>query len=194
MEAENESRELLALIACLARLHQGELRQRAGASELQPVHLQSLLFLRDANRYSNTPLALAEYLGSTKGTVSQSLLLLYRKGLVERHADDHDGRVVRLRLSRRGSAMLNAAEPAPQWQAAMAGLGAGELKAAVAVLTRLLRALQRQRGGRSFGVCRTCTQFCRDAPSAFRCGLTGEPLSRSDSLKICREHTPAAAD
>ena len=194
MDAKNESRELLELIACLGRLHQGELRQRAGSTELQPVHLQSLLFLREANRYSNTPHALAEYLGSTKGTVSQSLLLLYRKGLVERHADEHDGRVVRLRLSRRGAAMLNAAQPAPQWQAATAGLGAGEIKAAVAVLTRLLRALQYQRGGRSFGVCHTCKLFCRDTPSSFRCGLTDEALSRGDSLKICRVHAPASAE
>ena len=32
-----------------------------------------------ANRYSNTPQALADYLGLTKGTVSQTLLLLDRR-------------------------------------------------------------------------------------------------------------------
>ena len=58
-----------------------ELR-KAGADEaLQPVHLQALIYLARANRYSNTPQALAEYLGLTKGTVSQTLLLLDRQGL-----------------------------------------------------------------------------------------------------------------
>lgn len=187
---EEPAARLLELIGCLARLQQGELRERALGAGLQPVHLASLAYLRDANRYSNTPQALAEYLGSTKGTVSQSLLLLYRKGLVERHADERDGRVVRLRLSRRGAALAAAADPPGAWQAALAQLDAGEIEAAIGVLTRLLSQLQTRRGKRSFGVCRTCSNFRREAAGTYRCALTGEALSESDSLKICREHAP----
>jgi len=178
-----------------------DLRLRAGAAQLQPVHLQALLYLRDANRYSNTPQALTEYLGSTKGTVSQSLLWLYRRGMIERRSDDKDGRVVRLALSPQAQAMLAADIDDGTWENAIDALGEREVGDMVASLTRLLRAMQVQRGGRSFGVCQTCAHFRRETHQRFQCGLTGEELSREDAQKICREHsisgaaaaTPAAA-
>ena len=87
---------LLELVERLGNLLRAEFR-RAGADEqLQPVHVHALVYLTRANRYSNTPQAMAEYLGLTKGTMSQSLLLLDRRGLIERYQDDLDRRVVRL--------------------------------------------------------------------------------------------------
>lgn len=182
-----DSRTLFDLVECLGRLIRGDLRARGAAGSLQPVHLQALLYLRAANRYSNTPQALAEYLSSTKGTVSQSLLVLYRRGLLERYADARDGRVVRLRLSARGEALLAQDGLEGAWERAAAGLAEPDLAAARRVLQSVLLSLQRAAGGRSFGVCRTCVQFTREAED-YRCGLTGEPLSEEDSRRICREH------
>src|SRR5260370_2204020 len=88
-----------------------ELRKSGGDEALQPVHLQALIYLSKANRYSNTPQALAEYLGLTKGTVSQTLLLLDRRGLIERFEDDIDPRVVRLPLSAAGEPLLYESHP-----------------------------------------------------------------------------------
>lgn len=171
---------------------QAEARERALAAELQPVHLAALAYLRHANRYSNTPQALAEYLGSTKGTVSQSLLLLYRKGLVERYADESDGRVVRLQLSAAGRKLLRGGEFETQWAAAVGSLTEAHATQAAGALAGLLREMQRRRGGRSFGVCATCTHFELKGEAAFRCGLTGEALSRADSRRLCREHALTA--
>lgn len=184
--------KLSALIGSLARLAQAEVRDRALAADLQPVHIVALAYLRDANRYSNTPMALAEFLGSTKGTVSQSLLLLYRKGLVERHADPHDGRVLRLRLSPAGRRLLREADLEAQWSQAVAGLCAAEVAQTERTLQGLLRSLQRRRGGRSFGVCSSCAHFQGHAGASGRCGLTGEALDRADAGRICREHLVAA--
>jgi DNA-binding MarR family transcriptional regulator len=184
---DRNSRALLELIECLGRLIRGDLRARGAANSLQPVHLQALMYLREANRYSNTPQALAEYLGSTKGTVSQSLLVLYRRGLLERHADERDGRVVRLRLSRRGEKLVATEGLDAVWEKALAGLPQADVVAARRVLQAALLNLQRAGGSRSFGVCRTCVQFRRES-AGFRCGLTGEDLSEDDSRHICREH------
>jgi hypothetical protein len=63
-----------------------------------------------------------------------------------------------------------------------------EAREAEAALESLLRALQRARGGRTFGICHTCRHFRRLRGGGNRCGLTGEPLSVSDSRRICREH------
>lgn len=186
-------RQVLDLLACLGRALQGDLRRRAGAAQLQPVHLQALLYLRDANRYSDTPQALTEYLGSTKGTVSQSLLWLYRRGLIERRPDPRDGRVVRLALSPQALALLGVSAEEEAWARAAGAFSEREAGDLLDLLTRLLRNVQVQRGGRSFGVCRTCAHFRCEKPDQFRCGLTDEELSEEDSLKICREHSIAAA-
>src|SRR5207247_9188259 len=103
---------LLELVERLGNLMRTELRKSGAEESLQPVHLQALLYLSKANRYSNTPQALADYLGLTKGTVSQTLLLLDRRGLVERFEDDIDRRVVRLRLSSAGAQFPAGAPPA----------------------------------------------------------------------------------
>jgi DNA-binding MarR family transcriptional regulator len=183
--------QLFELMQCLCRVARSEQRARGGGEQLQPVHLEALAYLERANRYSNTPQALTEYLGSTKGTVSQSLLLLYRRGLIERQPDAKDRRVVRLGLSAAGHRLLESPGLGEDWLQAVAGLPPAQVETAVAVLSAALLRLQRQRGGRSFGVCRSCRMFRVDGPQAFRCGLTGEPLSQADATRICREHEPA---
>jgi DNA-binding MarR family transcriptional regulator len=176
------------LLHCLARALQGEMRQRTVEQGLLPVHGQVLGFLRAANRYSNTLQVLAEYLGQTKGTVSQTVQWLERKGLVRREADARDRRVTRLSLTGEGRRVLAAIEADGAWSAALGALGGKEAAAATTVLTGLLRHWQAARGGATFGVCRSCAHFRVEGAATFRCGLTGDALSAFDSGQICREH------
>ena len=191
-QPDDRPARLLESIACLARLAQGELRSRATELGLQLVHLQALAYLARANRYSNTAVALTEFLGTSKGTVSQSLLLLQQKGLIRRAADAQDRRIVRLSLTARGHKALDALGFATAWDGAIATLPAAQAAAADAALTGALRALQKSTGSLSFGVCRSCDHFRREGADAFRCGLTGEPLSPQDATLICREHRLAS--
>lgn len=179
---------LLDLVEGLGRLAAGERRRHAVAAGLQPVHMQALEYLRRCNRYSNTPQALADYLGLTKGTVSQSLQLLERKGLIARLPDDVDRRVLRLALTGAGETMIGAAGEPAEWPAALAALSAEAAVSATATLARLLETMQQRRGGQSFGTCYSCRHFRHEGAAAFRCGLTGEPLDANDSRRICREH------
>jgi DNA-binding MarR family transcriptional regulator len=181
------TQSLHALLACLSRVLQSEQRQQAVAAGLPAVQWTILQYLRQANRYSNTPQALGEYLGLTKGTVSQSLKRLEARGWVKRVADARDGRVVRLALTRGGLKQVDDSIDT-EWAAAAASLPGAERNAAEAALTRLLAGWQQSRQGRSFGVCRSCANF-QAGPGEHRCGLTGEPLSEEDSTRICREHT-----
>ena len=48
---------------------------------LHPAQWEALRYLASANIFSNSPKALARYLGATKGTVSQTLAALVAKGL-----------------------------------------------------------------------------------------------------------------
>ena len=182
---------LLELLQSLCRVVRSDQRVGGSSGQLQPVHIEALSYLHRANRFSNTPQALAEYLHSTKGTVSQSLLLLYRRGLITRKADPKDGRVVRLHISAKGRRMLGLASLDDEWLKAFAGIPEKQVEAAAEVLNQALLNLQRSRRGRTFGECQTCRQFRKEGQRQFRCGLTGEPLSADDAQKICREHEPA---
>lgn len=176
---------LLELVERLGNLMRAEFR-RAGADEqLQPVHVHALVYLSRANRYSNTPQAMAEYLGLTKGTMSQSLLLLDRRGLIERYQDDLDRRVVRLRLSASGEQFLAEAQPQMGWQQATRNISPNRIRNAVSALREALVTFQEDNDGRPFGSCQTCRRLERLSARAYRCGLMGDRLSGPEARKIC---------
>jgi MarR family transcriptional regulator, negative regulator of the multidrug operon emrRAB len=160
---------LLDLVERLGNLMRAELRRIGAEHGLQVVHLQALVYLHRANRYSNTPQALAEFLHLTKGTVSQSLMLLDRRGLIERYEDEVDRRVVRLRLSSLGEQLVAGAQVGGQWQDATREISANRIRNGVSALRETLFMLQLDNGGRTFGVCHSCAYLQRESQRVFRC-------------------------
>ncbi len=72
--------EAAQLIERLDRL----VRSGESGHGLNPAQWEALRYLARANRFSRNPAALADYLGSTRGTVSQTLIALEQKGHVAR--------------------------------------------------------------------------------------------------------------
>ncbi|MGE0032229.1 MAG: MarR family winged helix-turn-helix transcriptional regulator [Steroidobacteraceae bacterium] len=181
------------LLERLGALIQQSLREDAARRGLLPIHVQVLAYLSQANRYSDLPIAIAEYFGITRGTVSQSLALLERRGLLLKAPDARHGRRVHLKLTSAGRAVLR-----NSWTQRLEGAlqAAGPDPATLdAALRGLLLILQRHNGQRAFGICRQCAHFLTEARGA-RCGLTREPLAREQTVRICREWTvpePTAA-
>ncbi|NWG72402.1 MAG: MarR family transcriptional regulator [Parvularculaceae bacterium] len=166
---------------------------RAGdhAAGLNPAQAEALRYLARANRFSRTPAALADYLGSTRGTVSQTLISLEAKGLIERQENARDGRSVVFALTKAGSNFLRAG---PDRELAAALDRAGVAKDLADDLEAGLRAAIAARGGRAFGACRTCRHFRRDHHSGaapHHCALLDEALSETDQALICAEQTAA---
>jgi MarR family transcriptional regulator, negative regulator of the multidrug operon emrRAB len=185
---------MLQLVERLGNLIRAEMRRVIGQEGLQPVHLEAMLFLNQANRFSNTPQALAEFLGVTKGTVSQSLLLLDRRGLIERYQDEVDRRVVRLRLSQQGEQMLEEMQPASMWQSATRNISANRIRNGVSALRETLYTLQSHNGARTFGICNTCIYCQRKSQRTHHCALFAERLSGPETRLVCREHVPKSAN
>lgn len=183
--------QLAPLLERLGTLVHQSVRDDAARHGLLPIHVLVLGYLARANRYSDLPIAIAEYFGITRGTVSQSLAVLEDKGLLVKEPDERHGKRIHLRLTRAGRAVLNDSWP-QRVERELTSLPPG----AVALedsLRGLLVTLQRLNGQRPFGVCRQCAHFLREPRSA-RCGLTGEPLATEQTLKICREWTAPAGD
>lgn len=150
---------------------------------LNPAQREALRYLARANRFSRSPAALADYFGSSRGTVSQTLIALEDKGLIEKTRSEKDARVVALALTDAGRAALQS-----DGEALLARDldQTGEAAAIAAALEAALRTAIARRGGKPFGVCKTCKFFERSG-AARRCALLDEPLSAQDAEAICAE-------
>lgn len=162
--------------------------RRGPGAQLQPVHLRVLEYLARCNRYSDTPAAVGHYLGTTKGTVSQSLKILEREAYVRKRADAADGRVVHLTLTAKARRLLQQLHDDPWESAAEQALNEAERIELRRLLTQLLRGAQAAAGFRTFGQCATCRHLRGDPATGLQCGLTQETLSQADTAKICHEH------
>lgn len=182
--------DIYELIECMTALIRSEERKKCTELGLQPVHFQVLNYLSRANKYSNTPAAVANYLGMTRGTVSQSLIILEKKGYIEKTPDQGDKRVVHLRLLSDGTEILKQARPSDLFNDATAILHSSvNLPSDANVFQQALTALQKANQSQSFGVCKTCRNF-NFKDGEFFCELTQQPLSAEDSEQICQEHKP----
>lgn len=176
------------LVESMSALIRSEERKRCSALGLQLVHLQVMHYLSRCNRYSDVPAAISTYLGVTRGTISQTLLLLEKKGLIKKTTDAKDKRVVHLQLLPPGYEALQAARASDLLQQAEAILQQQQLVLDENPFVQALTALQKANAGQTFGLCKSCKHF-RVIPEGFKCGLTQEFLSVQDSEKICQEHT-----
>lgn len=168
----------------LARL----LRARDHSKALNPAQWEALRYLAIANRFSNMPGALARYLGATKGTVSQTVLSLEKKGLLSKLAKPDDQRQTALALTDAGRAKLK--------DDGLAGF-AGDIEALKSKTRRrfsravsdLLAAEITRTEEPSFGVCNTCRYF-REVGNgeASYCMKFSASLSAADETLICVEH------
>lgn len=174
------AQRVIVLLDRLSRLT----RELQFVDGLNPAQWEALRFLAAANKYSRSPTALAEYLGATKGTVSQTLIALESKGLITRCKKTCDRRQVDLCLTEAGEAML-AKDPMRTLERA-AGEMADELgPEMVKGLTRLLHDLQNRHQVADFGVCQDCSLYCINETAEGQCGSTGETISGAEKTKIC---------
>jgi DNA-binding MarR family transcriptional regulator len=182
-----EAVDVFDLIERMAALIRSEERKKCTELGLQPVHLQVLDYLSRCNRYSDTPAALTNYLGMTRGTVSQTVLLLEKKGYIKKTTDSADRRVVHLSLLLEGEAILKQARQSALFKQASLIFKENGFVNHEMIFVKALMALQKANNSQSFGLCKSCQHFTRLA-DGFQCGLTKELLSHSDSEKICQEH------
>ncbi len=172
----------------LNNLIRSESRNLGAKYGLQPVQLDALAYLAICNRYSDTPRGVTDYLGLTKGTVSQTLNALENKGLLKKLADKQDKRVVHLWVTAAGHRLLKKSVPAPVISEAHAALAAEQRKQLETGLKALLSTIQYTNSMKTFGVCKTCQHNQVISENESYCQLTQEALSTEDIELICREH------
>ncbi|MCG7993725.1 MAG: MarR family winged helix-turn-helix transcriptional regulator [Candidatus Thiodiazotropha lotti] len=187
-----DSNSLYNHLERLSELLRTDLRKSGIKHGLQPVQLEVLHYLSVCNRYSDTPLAVSDYLGQTKGTVSQTIKVLEQKGLLLRRTDAGDKRVSHLGLTAKGSKLLDRLVPPPMLTNACDNLSKKARTQINHALNQLVMALLQSNGMKSFGVCHTCRYNGRAEDGGYYCNLVQQPLTVDDVQRICREHEAAA--
>lgn len=163
--------------------------------DLNPAQWGALRYLARCNRFSNAPAALTRYLGATKGTVSQTLIALERKGLINKSARPGEARSVVLSLTQAGEDKLKA-DPWAALEELVSASGGKTQKKLSSCVEKLLSSMVKSRALPSFGSCASCRYFREGgAPDEVKgkhwCLNYEAPMTKSEAEKICAGHDPA---
>lgn len=151
---------------------------------LNPTQRAALLYLARANRFSRAPSHVADYLSATRGTVSQTLKALLRKGLIRERRSETDKRSFSYEPTREGIALVSADDGLSK---VLAQLSSTEAADFANKLTHLISGMLEEREGRSFGVCRTCFHHETRGKAGF-CNLLQVAIGEEERDQLCHEH------
>ncbi|GAA5135890.1 MarR family winged helix-turn-helix transcriptional regulator [Thalassotalea piscium] len=182
-------KNLYLLIDRLSNTLVNEKRKALAEFGLQPVQLDALRYLSMANKHSDNAISVSEYLGHTKGTISQSIKVLERKALVHKTICPEDKRVLHIKVTTIGKHILSQLTEQSQLHMAITNLSNTNENA----LIRSLNAIQHQINSKdvpqSFGQCFTCIHYKPGIPA--KCTHFEEVITEEASLQICRAHQEA---
>ena len=167
------------LIDRLARLQAAH----GWGGDLNPTQRAMLGYLGQANRFSRSPSHVADYLGATRGTTTQSLKSLQQKGYVAEQRSTVDKRVIRYELTQAGRDIAAAASPLGD---VIADMAAADRDSLHQLLRSTLLGVLARHSGREFGLCKTC-QHHQTRDGAPYCGLLDVSLTRDEADQICHE-------
>lgn len=181
----SESKQRISdLLDRISRLNQSQ----SWDDGLNPAQLAALRYLVAANQFSRAPSHVADYLGATRGTVSQSLKTLDGKGLITQIRSSSDKRRARYDVTPQGHALLGSPT---QTDSAIEQLDENERAHLAKLLSNVLHMTLRARGGKSFGICKNCKHHGMKAKRPY-CRLLDVELADHEIDQICHEHETAA--
>ncbi len=152
--------------------------------DLNPSQWTALNYLARANRFSRSPSQVSDFMGATRGTVSQTLKALARKGLIEEAPTGGDKRSISYQVTGEGGTLLKRSSAL---EAAASKMEDAEAEALMSGLETLVRTALKQRGQRPFGICASCVHHQKKARGGF-CKLLQEPLTAAETRQICHEY------
>jgi DNA-binding MarR family transcriptional regulator len=174
------------LVTQLGRYAYGE---ASAAGGLTPAQWTALRYFSQANRFSRTVSAFAEFHATTRGTASQTVKGLVEAGYLERTPSPSDGRSSRLDVTPKAVGILTD-DPFHRLTRAADSLSATAQHTAVRALERILGQLARELRKPAFGTCRHCRhlngEHCglQDQPP-YTCTILNEALAESEIEQHC---------
>jgi DNA-binding MarR family transcriptional regulator len=170
-------------------VHLGRAAQSENArSDLTAAQWTCLRFFARANGSTRTPSAFASFQATTRGTASQIIKSLERRGLVSPTRSERDRRSVCFDLTETGRAMLDD-DPLRVLVGLIDGLDDAESARFLTTLSGLASALATKRDVPSFGTCRDCSHFGTAGDAAY-CACMAAELAADEIDKLCASYMP----
>lgn len=193
-QAEDQIAFALSRLAVLFRAAGWRTAREHG---LTPTQAEILAHV--ARRGPSRGSAIAEALGITAATLSDSASTLVGKGLAARLPDAEDARASRLGLTGKGAHLAEDLPDAPPALAAALGdLPAGDIAATLRTLIRIIRALQEARAIPVQRMCVTCRHFRPhvhdDAARPHHCAFVDAAFGDAGLRLDCADHGEAPAE
>ena len=183
--------DILRNLERLARV----MRSAQHSQGLNPAKWEALRYIALCNRYSDSPTALTGFLAATKGTVSQTIKALEKKGLIIKTPRADERRSLMLSASDKGLELLKS-DPLASISESISGLGGKSRRKFAESLAHILKTELAASGNRIIGVCRSC-RYHRENGAAgepggpHQCLLFNAPLNTTEADQICVEYQPA---
>ncbi len=168
------------LLERLVRLNQA----KAWENDLNPAQMAALEYLSQANKFSRAPSHVADYLGATRGTTSQTLKALSNKGLVQQVRSAEDKRSVRYDVTEKALPVLGSKAPLAD---SIVQLDKKEASHIASLLNNMLHMTLRNNGGKTFGICKSCKHHSTQDGRPY-CRLLSVGLAKFETEQICQEH------
>ncbi len=165
-------------------------RSEESRSDLTATQWACLRFFAAANGSTRTPSGFACFQATTRGTASQIIKSLERRGLIQRHRSVRDRRSVRFDLTETGRATLQR-DPLGDLIHAIDRLDWTERAPFLSTLSRLASVLSGLRNVPAFGTCRDCSHFTPKGDHGY-CACMAETLSIEEIDKLCASHHSAS--
>ena len=178
----SQTKKIRHIINRLARLDSGE----GWSGDLNPTQRAAIEYLAYANRFSRSPSHVANYLNTTRGTMTQTLKTLKNKGYIAERRLENDKRSISYELTKAG---LKMASRSNVFLKTLSTQSKDLLDQIEFGLHHVLRASVEAGGQKPFGVCRECRYFEPKSTGGF-CGLLLVKLSKQETEQICHEQTP----
>jgi len=176
----------LRIAALIERI--GRFARAREAATLAPAQWEALRFIARANSFSRQPSAVAAWLATTKGTASQTLMALERKGLIRKARHPSDGRVTRLEATTAGLALLET-DPMLGLVEAIARLPPLYAAALSQSLAHIAGELAPDGSKPVFAGCAGCRHL-EAKGVARRCRNFAADLSGEEAMLACVAHSP----
>lgn len=167
-------------------------RQVHGGSsspDLTPAQWTALRYFSSANRFSRTPSAFSEFHATTRGTASQTVKSLIGLGLLERCANEADGRSALIEVTPEGQRKL-AADPLLDLIRCIDALPEEERVLFARTLGRLNADMARMRATPVFGECGECGHCDTSPGNGAYCRCTQQMLSEGEMHALCIDFAP----
>jgi DNA-binding MarR family transcriptional regulator len=190
-----KSERIVSAVTRIASVLRNGAWQFATAEGLNPTQVDILEAL--GSRKNGVRLSwIAQHLGVTAASASDSIASLTSKGLIEKGRDSTDGRAVALKLTKSGQDLATRISDAVGFaHKAASDLPQSTQDALFESLLILIGKLQQSDRFPEIRACVTCNYFAvnkhTDNKAPHHCTLVDAPLSVSQLRLDCQEHEPA---